>query len=121
MEESSKQPTTIDEYIAQFPPAVQTLLREVRTVIREAAPAATERIAYGMPTFYLNGNLVHFGVGKHHLGFYPTPAGITAFKDEFGAYKWSKGAVQFPLDQPIPYDLIRRITRYRVTESLTRK
>ena len=111
-------PTTIDEYIAQFPPDVQEKLREIRAVIREAAPGAVEKISYQMPTFYLNGNLVHFAAHPHHIGFYPTPSGIEAFKDEISAYKSSKGAVQFPLDQPIPYELIGKIVKYRVAENL---
>ena len=88
--------------------------------IREAAPQATERISYGMPCLYLNGNLVYFGAGKNHIGFYPTPAGIEAFKEEFAGYKWSKGAVQFPLDKPIPYELITRIVQFRVGQNLAK-
>lgn len=108
------QPTTIDEYIAQFPEDVQEILSQIRAVVREAAPQATEKISYQMPTFYLNGNLVHFAAHPRHIGFYPTPAGIEAFKDELSGYKSSKGAVQFPLDRPIPYDLISRIVKFRV-------
>ena len=108
----------IDTYIAAFPPDVQALLQKVRAVLHEAAPAALEAISYGMPTFKLNGNLVHFAAFKHHIGFYPTSSGIEAFKNELAVYKGAKGSVQFPLDQPIPYDLIRRITQFRVSENL---
>jgi uncharacterized protein YdhG (YjbR/CyaY superfamily) len=116
--EGKKGPTTIDEYIAQVPEDVQPVLNKIRAVIKESAPGATERISYQMPAFYLNGNLVYFGAHPHHIGFYPTGSGIEAFKEELSGYKWSKGAVQFPLDQPIPYDLISRITRFRVAENL---
>lgn len=109
---------TIDEYIAQYPAEVQEKLREMRAVIQAAAPKATEKISYGMPTFFLRGNLVHFGAFKHHIGFYPVPSGMEAFKEELSAYKTSKGAVQFPLDQPLPHDLITRIVQFRVAESL---
>lgn len=108
---------TIDEYIAQFPENTREILSQIRAVIRQAAPSASEAIKYMMPTFVLNGNLVHFAAQKKHIGFYPSPSGIEQFKDEFGSYKWSKGAVQFPLDRPIPYDLIRRITEFRVREN----
>lgn len=114
MIEKIGQPTTIDEYIAQFPDDVQEILSQIRAVVREAAPQATEKISYQMPTFHLDGNLVHFAAYPHHIGFYPTPAGIEAFKDELSGYKSSKGAVQFPLDRPIPYDLISRIVKFRV-------
>ena len=108
---------TIDEYIAQFPENTREILTQIRAIIRQAAPSASEAIKYMMPTFVLNGNLVHFAAQKKHIGFYPSPSGIEQFKDEFGPYKWSKGAVQFPLDRPIPYDLIRRITEFRVREN----
>ena len=118
MQGNKNHPTTIDEYIAQFPPGVQEKLVKMRAVIKEAAPGAVEKISYQMPTFYLNGNLVHFAAFEHHLGFYPTPSGIEHFKDEISAYKSSKGAVQFPLDQPIPYELVGRIVKFRVEENL---
>ncbi len=118
MEKKPSPPTTIDEYIARCPADVQPILARIRAVIKEAAPQAVEKISYQMPTFYLRGNLVHFAAHPHHIGFYPTPSGIEAFKDELSAYKSSKGAVQFPLDQPIPYDLIGRIVKYRVSEAL---
>jgi uncharacterized protein YdhG (YjbR/CyaY superfamily) len=113
--------TTIDEYIAIFPEEVQAKLRQLRTVIHTAAPDATEKISYQMPTFYLNGNLVHFAALKNHIGFYPTPSGIENFKEELKSYKSSKGAVQFPLDQPLPLDLIARIVQFRVTENTHRR
>jgi uncharacterized protein YdhG (YjbR/CyaY superfamily) len=109
---------TIDEYIKQFPSNIQELLRELRQVIKEAAPEAEEKISYQMPTFYLFGNLVHFAVCKNHIGFYPTPSGIEAFKKELSEYKSSKGAVQFPMNKPIPFDIIIEIVKYRVAENL---
>lgn len=118
MEEKTGNPTTIDEYIAQFPEDVQRILTQIRAVIREAAPDAVEKISYQMPGFHLHGSLVWFGAYKRHIGFYPSGAGIEAFKEEISAYKWSKGAVQFPLDQPMPYELISRIVRFRVAENL---
>lgn len=112
---------TIDEYIAQFPEDVQRILANIRALIREVAPQATEKIAYGIPTFYLNGNLVHFAAFKNHIGFYPAPTGIDAFKEDLSAFKGAKGSVQFPLDRPMPYDLIRRIVLYRVAENTKSK
>jgi uncharacterized protein YdhG (YjbR/CyaY superfamily) len=109
---------TIDEYIAAFPPKVRAILKRVRATIRRAAPQAQEAISYQMPTFRLNGNLVHFAAFEKHIGFYPSPSGIEKFQRELSGYKWAKGSVQFPLDRPIPYDLIRKITRFRVQESL---
>lgn len=105
---------TIDEYIAAFPPDVREKLEKLRKVIKEAAPGAEEKISYQMPAFYLHGVLVYFAAYKKHIGFYPTPAGIEAFKRELSEYKGSKGAVQFPLDKPLPYDLIKRIVEFRV-------
>lgn len=110
-------PTTIDAYIAGFPADVQTILQSIRRTIHDAAPEATEAISYQMPTFKLHGNLVHFGAFKNHIGFYPVPSGIEAFQDELAAYKQGKGSIQFPLDRPMPYDLIRRIVEYRVREN----
>lgn len=117
MEPKEGRPTTIDAYISQFPEEVQAILTRIRAVIQESAPGAEERISYQMPAFYLNGYLVYFAAYKRHIGFYPTGAGIEAFKDELSAYKWSKGAVQFPLDEPIPYELIRRIVARRVEQN----
>ena len=110
--------TTIDEYIATFPADVQAILQKVRATIRKSAPKAEEAISYQMPTFKLNGNLVHFAAFKNHIGFYPVPSGIEKFKKELSAYKGAKGSVQFPLDKPIPYGLIGRIVKFRVKENL---
>lgn len=118
MEKVKNGPATIDEYIAQFPEDIQQVLSQVRAVVKESAPQASEKISYQMPTFYLNGNLVHFAAFKRHIGFYPAPTGVEAFKEELSAYKNAKGSVQFPLDQPMPLDLIRRIVAYRVAENL---
>ncbi|MDR2552557.1 MAG: DUF1801 domain-containing protein [Treponema sp.] len=105
---------SIDGYIALFPPERQKILSEVREIIRKAAPGAVEKISWGMPTFYQGENLVHFAAMKNHLGFYPGAEGIAAFQKEIAPYKSSKGAVQFPYDQPLPRGLIAAITRYRV-------
>lgn len=120
MDKKTEAPTTIDEYIARCPAEVQPVLTQVRAVIRESAPDATEKISYQMPTFFLKGNLVHFGAFKHHIGFYPTPSGTEAFQKELAPYKRAKGSIQFPLDQPIPYDLIRKIVEFRVKENLSK-
>jgi len=109
---------SIDEYIPIFTPDVQEKLKEIRSAIRAAAPQAEERISYQMPTYFLNGNLVHFAAQKHHIGFYPTPSAIQKFRGELSPYKYSKGAVQFPLDQPLPLDLIGRMVAFRVQENL---
>lgn len=109
--------TTIDTYIAGYPEEVQAILQEIRRTIHETAPEATEAISYGMPTFKLHGNLVHFGAFKSHIGFYPVPSGMEAFQEELAAYKQGKGSVQFPLNKPMPLDLIRRIVEFRVQES----
>lgn len=111
---------SIDEYIAQFAPDIQDILQTIRQVIRDTVPEATEKISYQMPTFYLHGNLVHFAAFKNHIGFYPAPQGIEAFEQELAGYKAAKGSVQFPLDQPMPYDLIRRITAYRAEENIVK-
>lgn len=105
---------TIDDYLDQFPQDIQQKLTALRQVIRQQAPGATEKISYQMPTFYQTTNLVHFAAHKHHIGLYPGPDAITAFGEELAGYKTSKGAIQFPLDQPLPLDLIGRIVRYRV-------
>lgn len=109
----------VDLYIRQFPEEVQVLLQEIRQLIKDAAPEAEEKISYQMPTFFLNGNLVHFAAYKNHIGFYPAPSGIEKFKQELSEYKSAKGSVQFPLTQPIPFDLIRKIVAFRVTENQT--
>lgn len=120
MNESKVQFANIDEYIALFPEEIKEILTNIRKIIKENAPEATEKISYQMPTFFLNGNLIHFAAFKNHIGLYPTPTGIDAFKEELSKYKGAKGSVQFPLDQPIPYDLIKRIVLYRVAESTTK-
>ncbi|WML48370.1 DUF1801 domain-containing protein [Neobacillus sp. PS3-34] len=108
---------SIDEYILQFPLEIQELLISIRKVIKESAPDAEEKISYQMPTFYLHGNLVNFAAYKNHIGFYPTSSGISAFKQEISEYKSSKGAVQFPLEKPLPYALISKIVKFRVGEN----
>jgi uncharacterized protein YdhG (YjbR/CyaY superfamily) len=116
---SKKQLKTIDEYITAFPKEVQDILEKIRSTIRESAPKAEEAISYGIPAFRLNGRgLVYFGAWKNHIGFYPTPSGIEAFKKELAPFKLEKGSVQFSLDKPISYDLVKKIVRYRVTEIL---
>jgi uncharacterized protein YdhG (YjbR/CyaY superfamily) len=120
MSAEQETPKTIDEYIAGFPADVQEILQNVRRTIREAAPDAEEAIKYRLPTFTLNGNLVHFGAFKEHVGFYPTPTGIERFEKELSVYESSKGAVQFPFDKPIPFNLIREIVEFRVKENLER-
>jgi uncharacterized protein YdhG (YjbR/CyaY superfamily) len=114
----SIQAGSIDEYIAAFPKETQKLLEAVRATIRKAAPKAEETIKYGIPTFMLGGNLVHFGGYKSHIGFYPAPRAIEAFKKELSVYKGAKGSIQFPLDQPLPLNLINRIVKFRVKQNL---
>ena len=109
---------SIDEYIGTFPQEIQILLEQVRATIKQAAPEAEEAIKYAMPTFVLNGNLVHFAAFKNHIGFYPVPSGIEAFKKELSVYKGAKGSVQFPLDEPMPLKLISEIVKFRVNENL---
>jgi uncharacterized protein YdhG (YjbR/CyaY superfamily) len=111
---------TIDEYIAGFPSDVQVILEKIRETIRRAAPTAQETINYAIPTFTLHGNLVHFAGFKKHIGFYPTPTGIEKFKNELSSYEMAKGSVQFPLDKPIPFDLITEIVKFRVQENMTK-
>lgn len=113
-----EKPTTIDDYIATYPADVQEILQKVRETIKTAAPQATEAISYGMPTFKLHGNLVHFGAFKSHLGFYPIPSGMDQFQAELAPFKSGKGSVQFPFNQPMPYELITKIVKFRVTENL---
>lgn len=112
-----KKAENIDEYIAEFPKEIQVLLQQMRNTVQGAAPDATEKIAYGMPTFFLNGNLVHFAAFKAHIGFYPVPSSIEKFKKELSAYKGAKGSVQFPYDQPLPLALVAKIVKFRVQES----
>lgn len=112
-------PTTADEYIAGFPGDIQLILNQVRATIQQAAPDAEESIAYGMPAYKLKGKpLVYFAGFKNHIGFYATPSGHSEFAKELSEYKQGKGSVQFPLDQPIPYDLIAQIVEFRVVENL---
>jgi uncharacterized protein YdhG (YjbR/CyaY superfamily) len=110
---------TIDEYIETFTKDVQSILEEIRQTIRKAAPGAVEAISYQIPTFKLNDiNLVHFAAFKNHIGFYPTPTGIEAFRKELSAYEGAKGSVKFPIDKPLPLDLITKIVKFRVKENL---
>lgn len=118
---NKKLPTTIDDYVDRFPADVQQLLEKMRRTIRRAAPQAEEKISYGVPTFTLQGNLVHFAAYKSHIGFYPSPSAITAFEKELSAYKGAKGSVQFPFDEPLPLALVSRIVKFRVKESSGKK
>ncbi|SDE20878.1 Uncharacterized conserved protein YdhG, YjbR/CyaY-like superfamily, DUF1801 family [Mucilaginibacter pineti] len=113
-------PLNIDEYITGFPANVQQLLEQLRAIIKAAAPQATEVISYAMPAFKQHTVLVYFAGYANHIGFYPTSSGIEAFKEEFTArnYKWSKGAVQFPLNQPLPAELITRIVKFRLNQDM---
>lgn len=108
---------TIDEYVKTFPKEIREILEKIRKTVKSAAPNAEEAIRYGMPTYRLNGNLVHFAAYGTHIGFYPTPSGITAFKVELSPYITGKGTVRFPLDKSIPYDLIKKVVQFRVKEN----
>lgn len=108
--------STIDDYLSVFPPEVQASLEKIRRLIAKAAPKASEAIKYGIPTFVLNGNLIHFAAYRTHIGLYPTPDLINAFRTELQTYKTSKGAIQFPLDQPLPWKLIKKIIAYRIKQ-----
>ena len=108
----------IDEYISDFPENIQLILEQIRETIKRTAPEAEETIKYGMPTFTLNGNLVYFAAFKNHIGFYPIPTGIEAFKEQFSQYKTGKGSVQFLLEQPMPLDLIAQVVKFRVEQNL---
>lgn len=111
----------IETYIQQFPGNIQEILKNIRKLIKDNAPAAEELFAYGMPAYKLNKKpLVYFAAFKNHIGFYATPSGHSAFQDELSNYKQGKGSVQFPLDNPIPYKLIERIVKFRVTENNNR-
>lgn len=112
-----KPSTAIDQYISTFPPETQKLLNQMREAIRSVAPEAEEVIKYAMPTYVLDGNLVHFAAYKNHIGFYPAPSGLQAFHNEIAHYKNSKGAVQFPLDQPLPLELVKKIVIFRIEEN----
>ena len=117
MEDNKVKFNSIDEYIGLFPSEVQDILTTLRKVIKESAPEATEKISYQMPTFAMQGNLVHFAAFKKHIGFYPAASGVSAFADKLVEYKTSKGAIQFPIDKPLPYELIREIVQFRVDEN----
>jgi uncharacterized protein YdhG (YjbR/CyaY superfamily) len=121
METNKPRPTTIDEYIASFPAEVQAILQEIRRTIHAAAPEATEKISYQMPTFYLKGNLVHFAAWKNHIGFYPTPSGTEEYEKELSRYHRARGSVQFPINEPMPLDLITRIVQFRLAENLDKQ
>jgi uncharacterized protein YdhG (YjbR/CyaY superfamily) len=112
---------SIDEYITTFPKEIQKILEEVRATIKASAPDAEEKISYQIPTYYFNGNLVHFGAFKKHISFFPTSSGIAAFQKELARYKTAKGTVQFPIDKPLPLDLIKRIVKFRVKENSQKK
>jgi len=111
----------VDAYIADFPPGTAVQLEQIRSIIRHAAPAAEETISYAIPTYKLNGMLVHFAGYARHIGFYPGAGGITAFMDELADYKTSKGTVQFPIDAPLPGKLIERMVRFRAEQNLEKK
>jgi uncharacterized protein YdhG (YjbR/CyaY superfamily) len=109
---------TVDDYIATFPDDVRAKLEEMRAIIRQAAPDAVEKISYRMPALFQDGYVVYFGAFKHHIGLYPTPNGLEAFREELEPYLESKGTARFPLDEPLPVDLIQRIVKYRLAENL---
>lgn len=120
MKDSQTSVGSIDEYIAAFPSEIQIILQKIRQVIRDAAPDAREAISYQMPTFKLNGNLVHFAAFKDHIGFFPTSSGVKAYPELMG-YKTGKGTLRFPLDEPIPYDLTQRVVEFRVSEAMLKQ
>ena len=120
MPSNIKQIKTIDDYIESFPENVKLILTELRETIRRTAPMAQETINYGIPTFKLKGNLVHFAAYKKHIGFYPTPSGISEFINELSDYEISKGSIKFPISKPLPLDVVERIVQFRVQENLTR-
>ena len=120
MEDNKVKFNSIDEYIGLYPSEIQDILTTLRKVIKESAPEATEKISYQMPTFAMHGNLVHFAAYKNHIGFYPAASGVAAFTDKLVEYKTSKGAIQFPIDKPLPYELIREIVQFRIDENRKR-
>jgi uncharacterized protein YdhG (YjbR/CyaY superfamily) len=120
MDERQRDVTTIDDYINTFPPHIQTLLQQLRTIIHEAAPQATETISYHMPAFKQHGIIVYFAAAKNHIGLYPKATGITAFKDQLKDYETSKGTIRFPLDKPLPTHLIKKIVTHNLKENLTK-
>lgn len=115
-----EKPLNVDQYIARFPKEIQDQLQDIRNIIRTIAPDAEEVISYNMPAYKQNGIVVYFAGYKNHIGFYPTPSGIEAFKNEFQKYNYSKGAVQFPIDAPLPKELIERIVLFRINENSKR-
>lgn len=117
---SSTKIETIDAYIQTFPKGIQEKLEKIRETIKKVSLGATEKIAYGIPTFFLYGNLVHFAAFKDHISFFPASSGVSKFSKELNIYKTSKGTIQFPLDMPIPYDLIQKITTFRVKENISK-
>jgi len=121
MENKRKGFNSIDEYIMTFPKDVREILQGLRKAIKKAAPDAEETISYGIPTFVLQGNLVHFAAYKKHIGFYPTPSGIREFKKELSRYRTARGTVQFPIDKPLPLDLVKRIVKFRAAENKKRQ
>lgn len=118
---TTNKPNNINEYIAGFPKNIQKILEQIRATIKKAAPEAEETISYAIPTFTLNGNLVHFATFKNHIGFYPAPTGNEALKKELSVYKTGKGSIQFPLEKPMPLDLITKIVKFRVKENLQKE
>ena len=117
---TQEQPNSLDEYIATFPKNVQEILKSLRQAIKETAPQAQETISWRMPTFKLNGNPLFFAAFKKHIGLYPGPEAIVAFKERLSVYKTSKGAIQFPIDKPLPLELIKEIVTFRLKESTSR-
>jgi len=118
METTSTKFKTVDEYISTFPASTKTILKELRKTIKQAAPQAEELISYNMPAFTFHGRLVYYAAYKKHIGLYPIPSAIRAFQKDLSDYKTSKGAIQFPLDRPIPFGLITKIVKFRVKENL---
>jgi uncharacterized protein YdhG (YjbR/CyaY superfamily) len=121
MDTRKKPVNTIDEYIAQFPGEIRDILQQLRQTIKEEAPHAEETISYRMPAFRLKGNLVYFAAFRDHISFFPTSSTIVAFREELSGYKTSKGTIRFPYDKPIPFDLVRKIVRFRVKADLGKK
>jgi uncharacterized protein YdhG (YjbR/CyaY superfamily) len=117
----NKTPRNIDEYIKKYPEEIQKILQNIRATVRKSAPNAEETICYQIPTFKMEKNLVHFAAFTKHIGFFPTSSGVTRFKKELKAFKTSKGTIQFPLDKPIPYGLISKITKFRVNETIQKR
>jgi len=118
---NKKAPASVEKYIASFPSSVQLVLRKIREIVRREAPDATEKICYGIPTFYLHQNLVHYAAFKEHISFFPTSSGIVNFQNELAGYKCSRGTIRFPNGTKIPYKLIAKIVRFRVQEATSIK